>query len=352
MGRDLDTIAWRWELVFAFEREGSNYAKVAKAYNTTPRTVKTWVERYESSGDVQDKPRAGRAPVSRLFAPDVEALLKRGIRDGLDCRQLAALLYEEKEISVSRETVRLHLNAHLARQLRPKKKPKLTDSHKAKRLQFCLQWVNKDLSLVAVSDSKMFFLCHQGVGCKRWVLYEDEPPELPAYQNCTKLHAYAALTWCGKTILFFTAGTTGMKFQSKGVNAEIYVQLLQSELIPAIRELIRSHPSVQRGRQWVFQQDNAPAHTARSTKAWLAQQQGFEVMQWPPNSPDLSPIENLWGYVATQLAKRTDLTPANFRVAVTQAWANIPSRVHQTMFNSMRKRLQACIDSDGGRTKY
>ncbi|KAI2650821.1 Transposable element Tcb2 transposase [Labeo rohita] len=43
---------------------------------------------------------------------------------------------------------------------------------------------------------------------------------------------------------------------------------------------------------FIFQQDLAPAHTAKSTKSWL-NDHGVGVLDWPANSPDLNPIENL-----------------------------------------------------------
>ncbi len=46
---------------------------------------------------------------------------------------------------------------------------------------------------------------------------------------------------------------------------------------------------------FIFQQDLAPAHTAKSTKSWL-NEHGVGVLDWPANSPDLN-IENLWRIV-------------------------------------------------------
>ncbi len=43
---------------------------------------------------------------------------------------------------------------------------------------------------------------------------------------------------------------------------------------------------------FIFQQDVVPAHTAKSTKSWL-NGHGVGVLDWPANSPDLNPIENL-----------------------------------------------------------
>ncbi len=51
---------------------------------------------------------------------------------------------------------------------------------------------------------------------------------------------------------------------------------------------------------FIFQQDLAPAHTAKGTKSWFSDH-GVTLLDWPANSPDLNPIENLWGIVKRKM---------------------------------------------------
>jgi transposase len=343
-------MARRHRAVAAYERLGSFKAAARELKGGTVKFVKRWVERYKVGVSLSDAPRPGR-PTVGLERDEATELLRQAVLDRLGPSQMVQRLADTLGIRTSAETVRRFLKQFLGRPLRLKKKPRLTSTHKAARLAFAKKWVRKDWDNVVVTDSKYFWLCPRSVSPKVWVLYDAEPPIDTAERNCFKVHAYAGVSKWGRTKLFVTVGTTGFKADSKGVNGLVYKQLLQEQLIPACKDLMSMRGVSHATENWVFQQDNAKAHTSKVVKHWLGQQ-AFTVMDWPSKSPDLSWIENMWGYVSKQLSTRTNLTPENFLQAAMEEWDNIPNRVHMKMYESIKKRLRACIEANGGSVKY
>lgn len=53
-------------------------------------------------------------------------------------------------------------------------------------------------------------------------------------------------------------------------------------------------------------QENALCHKSYMTTAWF-EKNYVEILQWPPRSPNLNPIENLWNSMASKLTKAENL---------------------------------------------
>ncbi len=97
---------------------------------------------------------------------------------------------------------------------------------------------------------------------------------------------------------------------------------------------------------FIFQQDLAPAHTAKSNKSWL-NDHGVGVLDWPANS-----YENLWGIVKRKMRNKRPKNADDLKATVKETWASIPPQQCHKLITSMPCRIEAVIKAKGVPTKY
>ncbi len=102
---------------------------------------------------------------------------------------------------------------------------------------------------------------------------------------------------------------------------------------------------------FIFQQDLAPAHSAKATSTWF-KDHGIPVFNWPANSPDLNPIENLWGIVKRKMLYARPNNAEELKATIRATWALItPEQCHR-LIDSMPRRFAAVIQAKGAPTMY
>lgn len=76
------------------------------------------------------------------------------------------------------------------------------------------------------------------------------------------------------------------------------------------------------------------------------------VLEWPPNSPDLSPIENAWAIVSEIIKKKNFRSFGTFQAGLINEWNGIGLKVLRSLIDSMPKRLELVLASNGERIEY
>ena len=126
------------------------------------------------------------------------------------------------------------------------------------------------------------------------------------------------------------------------MKSNLYCEILQQSMIPSLQKL---------GSRAVFQHDNDPKHTSKTTIALLKRLR-VKVMDWPSMSPDLNPIEHLWGILKRKVEVCKVSNNCQLRDVVMEEWKSIPVATCEALLNSMPRRVKAVLDNDGGHTKY
>lgn len=126
-----------------------------------------------------------------------------------------------------------------------------------------------------------------------------------------------------------------------------YKTVLQTRLIPQLKDWFPN------GERVTFMQDGAPCHTAKSIKDFLASE-NIPLLEWPGNSPDMNPIENLWELVKRKVSAEIITTKQKLTERLIEVWCRDPEvqALTSQCINSMPRRVKALLKSKGTSTKY
>eukprot|EP00644_Phytophthora_capsici_P003153 jgi/Phyca11/103161/e_gw1.7.57.1 len=276
-------------------------------------------------------------PAKKLTPTAERRLLREASRGKLS----SAKLKKQLELPISERRIREILRAN------PKFKyekrmasPVLTQKHKEARLMWAREkvtWDAEKWSKVVFSDEKKFNLDGPDGLQYYWHDLRFEPQMYSRRQNGGgSVMKWGAFCAQGKSELVVLEGTQ---------DSERYIYTLSEHLLPYIDRIY--------GRVCVFQHDNASIHSSGATKTFR-EEENVTTMTWPAKSPDLNPIENLWGVLARAVYAdgRQFQTRDSLIATVKKCWGDISLNYTTKLLNSMPKRCVSVLELHGAKTKY
>ncbi len=249
---------------------------------------------------------------------------------------LAVIVSECKELAgVSKSTVRRRLHEAGNHRCVCTRKPWISELNRKRRLTFAKNhrdWTREDWHRVLWSDESKFVFRYTG---QRFVWRRvDERHEPRCLAGTVKGAQRNVMVWS-----CFNAGATGKLRRINGrINAVGYIEILNEAMLPSAGDICDD--------AYVYMHDNASIHTARDVRRFLSDK-GVAVMEWPAQSPDLNPIENLWFILEHALRSRNPANEEHLFEMLDEAWGDIAVATLAKLVDSMPARMQAVIAANG-----
>ncbi len=134
-----------------------------------------------------------------------------------------------------------------------------------------------------------------------------------------RIHVAWSPVWSFQSVMIWaamsSAGVGPLCFLKSTVNAAIYQEILEHFMLPSADKLYGD-------ADFIFQQDLAPAHTAKGTKSWF-NGHGVTVLDWSANSPDLNPRDHLWSIVKMKMRDTRPNNTDDLKAAIKETWASL-----------------------------
>ncbi len=219
---------------------------------------------------------------------------------------------------------------------RPHRVPLRSDKNSTRRIQFTQthqNWTIEDCKNVAWSDESWFLLQHSYVGSEFGV------KNMKAWIILPCLNGSGCWWWCNGVGGIFLAHFVPIEHR---LNATVYLSIVSDHVhlfMTTVYHLLM-----------YFQQDNAPCHKDQIISDWFLEHDNeFTLLKWPPQSPDLNPIEHLWDVVEREIlimdVQTTNLQ--QLRDDIMSIWTKISEECFQHLVKSVSRRIKTVLKAKG-----
>ncbi len=318
--------------VVRLRNEGHSKETIARKLKVSLKIVRNTLSRLNEIGSVKDRLRSGRP--HKLDESDQKRLVKavKG-HERRSTRKTAATFKTAKSGRVSKSTVQRTLRSQGLIPHRKKRRPKLTEGQKMTRVEFGKEFRRRDWSESAFWDEKKFELLHPP-NPKNDVVWDERKKEYFKEEEKFPKSIMVGIAITAK-------GPSRLIIYPSKIDAPTFIKNIGGP-IDDINKLYEN-------KKWEWIMDKASIHTAKATQVWMKSHvpKLFPSKKWPVNSPDVSAIENLFGYVQDIVDQKDPKDLESLKRIVKAEFKKLTPEKCQSFISALPARLQRIVDSNG-----
>jgi transposase len=336
------TTEQRWSVV-AMHKDGRSHRHIARRLGIARETVRAILDRYLATGSPMSGSRSGR-PRCTDEATDTAIAFAAHVDVFTSPRQIRRKLAFGDAISARTIDRRLQEAGLFGRVARHKRVSDYSEEELRKRLSFAegyKDWTEEMWCKVLFSDEKCFF--GKGFCGRIWVRRPKGEAYDPKYCVHKQAHPVKVNVWA----CFCADGQGYIHIFNETMDGALMRSILAADLIPSAK----LHFSFDPPEQWYLLHDNDKKFGCDAVKA-LLHEKGVTTVDFPPYSPDLNPIENLWNTMARAVEHHACETMEELQDVIAAEWDKVDKDLMKKLARSMPSRCKAVIEARGWHTKY
>lgn len=301
------------------------------------------INRYNSTLSFDDRKRSGRPRTVRTPAL-IKAVKARIARNPVRKQKLLAI-----QMSVKRSSLKKVINQDLGLHAYRRRKGHLLNGRlKTMRLNrsrvLLKRYAQNGHRNILFTDEKIFTIeeCCNRQNDRVYAKNSQEASvAVPRVQRGH--HPSYVMIWLGVSY----SGLTQVHFCEKGVKtgAKVYQETVLEPIVkPLSHSLFQNQP-------WVFQQDSAPAHKAKTTQAWFRSNKIDFIAHedWPSSSPDLNPLDYaIWQVIEEKACAKPHTNLDSLKRAIVKTVTELDMTTVRAAIDDWPRRLKACVQAQGG----
>lgn len=326
-------------VIIALHERGITQSSISQQVGVSQSCVSKTIKRMMETGNTSSKARSGRP---RVTTEHGDRLIVRECKK--DRFMSVRTIKHRLGLNISFSTINRRLVSGGFSARRPKKKPLLTKAMRSKRLNWAKEYIGKDINFwktVIFSDETRYNVdSNDSVQFVRRKSHEAYSPNciVSTVKHPASQMYWGCFSWYGIGRLYVVEGT---------MNSDQYIQVLENRVMGTVRDMYPNGVA-----SCIYQDDSAPCHRSKKVTEWK-RSHGLQSLDWPGNSPDINPIENLWRLIGKELNKVQITSKKNLTTHVIRIWHHeISLQTIQNLIESMPRRVAAVLASGGGTTKY